>query len=148
MRRLIAMSLALPPIRRIYRTTKCIVAEQTKGENLMQYVLLIYGAENRELSPEAQGAEMQAYFALNAELRAQNALVQGEALMPAATATTVRVRDGQRLVTDGPFAETREVLGGYYVVEAPDLDAAIAIAAKIPGAQDGSVEIRPLVVFG
>jgi hypothetical protein len=114
----------------------------------MQYMLLIYGSENRDLSPEQQGAEMQAYFALNAELRTQNALVYGEALMPSSTATTVRVRDGQHLVTDGPFAETREVLGGYYVVEAPDLDAAIAIAAKIPGAQDGSVEIRPLVVFG
>lgn len=114
----------------------------------MKYMLLIYGSANRNLTEAEQGAEMQAYFALNTELATRGALVAGEALMPVSTATTVRVRGGDTLVTDGPFAETHEVLGGYYVVDAPDLDAAIAIAKKIPGALDGSIEVRPLVVFG
>jgi hypothetical protein len=72
----------------------------------------------------------------------------GEALQPTATATTVRVRDGQTLSTDGPFAETKEVLGGFYIVEAADLDEAIGYAARIPGAKEGSIEVRPIVDFG
>jgi hypothetical protein len=71
----------------------------------------------------------------------------GDALHPTATATTVRVRDGERLLTDGPFAETREQLGGFYIVEAGSLDEAIAIAAKIPGAQTGRIEVRPVMAF-
>ena len=69
------------------------------------------------------------------------------ALQPTSTATTVRVRDGKTLTTDGPFAETREQLGGYYLVEAKDLDAALEIAARIPGAKVGSVEVRPIMVY-
>jgi hypothetical protein len=71
----------------------------------------------------------------------------GDGLQPSTTATTVRVRDGKTLTTDGPFAETREQLGGYYLVEAKDLDAALAIAARIPGAKDGSIEVRPIMIY-
>jgi hypothetical protein len=71
----------------------------------------------------------------------------GDRLQPTTTATTVRVRDGKMLTTDGPFAETREQLGGYYLVEARDLDAAIGIAARIPGARHGSIEVRPIWVY-
>jgi len=71
----------------------------------------------------------------------------GNALQPTGTATTVRVRDGKRLTTDGPFAETKEQLGGYYLVEAADLDTAINIASKIPGARHGSIEVRPIMTF-
>jgi len=71
----------------------------------------------------------------------------GDGLQPTSTATTVRVRDGKTLATDGPFAETREQLGGYYLVEARDLDAAIAMAARIPGARDGSIEVRPVMIY-
>jgi len=71
----------------------------------------------------------------------------GDGLQPTSTATTVRVRDGKILATDGPFAETREQLGGYYLVEARDLDAAIAMAARIPGARDGSIEVRPVMIY-
>jgi hypothetical protein len=71
----------------------------------------------------------------------------GNPLKPVSTATTVRVRDGKQLVTDGPFAETKEQLGGYYLIEAADLDDAIKIAAKIPGAQDGSIEVRPIMTM-
>jgi hypothetical protein len=74
-------------------------------------------------------------------------LVAGDALQPTTTATTVRVRNGETLVTDGPFAETKEQLGGYYVIDAKDADEALAIAARIPGAQHGSIEVRPVVVF-
>jgi len=71
----------------------------------------------------------------------------GDGLQPTSTATTVRVRDGKMLTTDGPFAETREQLGGYYLVEAKDLDAALAIAARIPGAKTGSIEVRPVMIY-
>ena len=74
-------------------------------------------------------------------------ILGGNALKPTATATTVRVRDGKRITTDGPFAETKEQLGGYYLVEAADLDEALGIAAKIPGARYGSIEVRPLMIF-
>jgi hypothetical protein len=71
----------------------------------------------------------------------------GDGLQPTATATTVRVREGKTLTTDGPFAETREQLGGYYLVEARDLDTALAIAARIPGATTGSIEVRPVMIY-
>ena len=78
---------------------------------------------------------------------AAGVIVSGDALHPTHTATTVRVRDGERLLTDGPYAETREQLGGYYIVDVADIDEAISWAAKIPGASTGSVEVRPVVVF-
>jgi hypothetical protein len=117
----------------------------------MKYMFLIYGDEpaRAQTMTEAEGqAEMQAYFAFNTEARAKGIMVEGEALHPVTSATTVRVRDSKTMTTDGPFAETHEQLGGYYVLECKDLDEAIEWAAKIPGAKDGSVEIRPLVTFG
>jgi len=113
----------------------------------MQYLLTIYEDEKRwaAMGKDAAAAEMEGYGAFGEEFK--GAIKGGNALQPTNTATTVRVRDGKRLTTDGPFAETREQLGGYYLVEAADLDAAIAIAAKIPGARSGSVEVRPIMTF-
>ena len=111
----------------------------------MRYLLLIYGPEPTEdPSPEESAAVMAAYNAFTEHIRSKDAYLGGEALEPTATATTVRVRDGQTLTTDGPFAETKEALGGYYLVEAKDLDEAIDFAARIPGAQQGSIEVRPI----
>ena len=114
----------------------------------MKYLLLIYGEEPTELpSPEVLNEVMAAYNAFSDSIRSSGAYLAGEALQPTDTATTVRVRDGQTLTTDGPFAETKEALGGFYMVEAADLDEAIEIAARIPGARNGSVEVRPIVDF-
>jgi hypothetical protein len=111
----------------------------------MRYALLIYTPEPSEDSPEdAMPSEFAEYGAFSAYVRERGAFQAGDALQPTATATTVRVRDGQTLATDGPFAETKEALGGFYVLEAADLDEAIAYAARIPGARHGSVEIRPV----
>lgn len=115
----------------------------------MKYILLIYGDQKQSPTDEAeQMAEMQAYFAFSDEARQRGVMVSGEALTTVDTATSVRVRDGKTVTTDGPFAETHEQLGGYYVLDCKDLDEAIEFAAKIPGALRGTVEIRPLVVFG
>jgi hypothetical protein len=111
----------------------------------MRYALLIYGAETTEPPPdEDQRQVMAAYNAFTQEIRERGLYAGGEALEPTVTATTVRVRDGQTLTTDGPFAETKEALGGFYLVDARDLDEAIELAAKIPGAWNGSIEIRPV----
>ena len=115
----------------------------------MRYLLLIYTQEPTEApSAEAIAAEMEAYNAFTREVRDRGAMLGGEALHPTTSATTVRVRDGQTVATDGPFAETKEALGGYYLIEARDLDEAIELAAKIPGARHGSIEIRPILEFG
>jgi hypothetical protein len=113
----------------------------------MQYLLLIYEGEKRfaNLSKPDLMAEIGQYQSFGEEFA--SAIQGGNALQPTSTATTVRVREGKRLTTDGPFAETKEQLGGYYLVEARDLDAAIAMAAKIPGARYGSVEVRPIQSF-
>ena len=111
----------------------------------MRYLLLIYGPEDvPDPTPDEQGQVMAAYNAFTEHIRSKNAYLGGEALEPTPTATTVRVRDGQTLTTDGPFAETKEALGGYYLVEAKDLDEAIDFAARIPGAKTGSIEVRPI----
>ncbi len=112
----------------------------------MQYLLLIYTPEAVEaaMSPEAQEAYMQGYFAFTKEVEDRKVLVGGEALQSISTATSVRVRDGKTVVTDGPFAETKEQLGGYYLLDCPNLDTAIEMAAKIPGAVHGTIEIRPI----
>jgi hypothetical protein len=111
----------------------------------MQYALLIYTPEPEgEPDPAAMAAEMEAYNAFTDHLRAKGAMKGGEALDSVATATTVRVVDGRTVTTDGPFAETKETLGGFYLVEAADLDEAIAYAAMIPGATRGSIEVRPV----
>ena len=115
----------------------------------MQYMLLIYGDEQawNQLSPEQINQTMQAYHRFTNELVAAGAMRGGSELAPVATATTVRVRQGKTLTTDGPFAETREQLGGYYLIEAKDLDEALKIAARIPSARYGSIEVRPIMVF-
>jgi hypothetical protein len=113
----------------------------------MQYMLLIYGDEKQWMSlPESEMKEMYAaYGRFTKELVAAGAMRGGSELAPISSATTVRLRNGKTVTTDGPFAETKEQLGGYYVVELADLDAAIKWAAKIPSAAFGSIEIRPLV---
>ncbi len=114
----------------------------------MRYLLLIYTEEQLEASPDAMAAEFQAYDRFTNEVRDRGIYQAGEALRPTSTATTVRVRDGQTVTTDGPFAETKEALGGFYMVDATDLDDAIQLAAKIPGAKHGSIEIRPIFEYG
>ena len=112
----------------------------------MQYMLLIYGPEPTAApSPEAMQAELAAYNVFGDEATARKLMVAGEALHPVATATTVRVRDGKITTTDGPFAETKEVLGGFYILNCKDLDEAIEMAAKIPGAKQGAIEVRPVI---
>ncbi len=112
----------------------------------MQYLLLIYNneAEMGAMSPAATGAMMQGYGDFTRAIVQAGQFKAGDRLKPTSTATTVRVRDDRTLITDGPFAETREQLGGYYLVEAKHLDEAIGIAAQIPGARHGSVEVRPI----
>lgn len=111
----------------------------------MQYVLLIYTPEpTEEPTPEAIAETMKGYNAFTDHIRQRGAMLAGEALDSTATATTVRVVDGRTITTDGPFAETKETLGGFYLVEAADLDEAIAYAAMIPGAQYGCIEVRPV----
>ena len=115
----------------------------------MRYLLLIYTPEPTETDPGVpMGSETEAYNRVTEELRTREMLLGGEALHPTTAATTVRVRDGQTLTTDGPFAETKEALGGFYLIEAKDLDDAIDIAAKIPGAGYGSIEVRPIFEYG
>jgi len=114
----------------------------------MQYILLIYGQELTEEPPlETMAAVMDDYNVFTQHLRDRGALIAGEGLQPTATATTVRVSDGRTITTDGPFAETKETLGGFYLVEAADLDEAIAYAAMIPGAKNGSIEVRPILDY-
>lgn len=115
----------------------------------MQYLLLIYDAEKTilELS-EAERSQLHAdYVTYTKEIHASGHFKAGDPLQPVHTATTVRVRDGKTVTTDGPFAETREQLGGYYLVEAKDLDEATALAARIPSAKYGSIEVRPVMDF-
>ena len=115
----------------------------------MKYILLIYGDEKLDASmtEEQRTQQYMEYNAFTENVRSRGAYAGGEALHPVASATTVRVRDGKTMTTDGPFAETKEQLGGYYVVECNNLDEAIEAAAMIPGARDGSVEVRPIVDF-
>ena len=109
----------------------------------MQYLLLIYSAESDEANLDS-AAVLAEYGVFTQGIIQNGNFKAADRLKPVATATTVRIRDGKTLTTDGPFAETREQLGGYYLVEAKDLDEATAIAAKIPTARYGSVEVRPV----
>ena len=113
----------------------------------MQYALLIYTDETADAnaSKQEQDAVMAGYFAFGEQFKEQ--ITGGEALVATNAATTVRVRDGKTLTTDGPFAETKEQLGGFYLVKADNLDDAIKIAARIPGAAYGSIEVRPVMEF-
>ena len=116
----------------------------------MQYALLIHEDEKLwETLDEREAGEIMAGYARFGELLAKGDQMRGgERLRPSDTATTVRVRDEEILLSDGPFAETKEQFGGFYVVEAPDLDAAIQLAKEIPGAKTGCVEVRPVWPMG
>ena len=114
----------------------------------MQYMLLIYNDPQAwdSMSDDERGAIYNAYGTFTAELQGSGKMVAGDALQARDTATSVRVRDGETLTTDGPFAETKETLGGYYTFEAEDLDGALEIAARIPAARmGGAIEVRPVV---
>ena len=115
----------------------------------MQYMLLIYDDERQVqgMGEDEAKAFIGAYFAYTNELREAGAYVAGDALQPTATARTVHVRDDEAVVTDGPFAETKEQLGGYYLVDVESEDEALEWAAKIPSARLGRIEVRPLMVF-
>jgi hypothetical protein len=115
----------------------------------MQYMLLIYDDEQvwENMSEEERGQVFAQYGAYTQELREAGAFLYGDALQPTASATTVTVRDGETLATDGPFAETKEQLGGLYVIEAESLDQALEWASKIPSARIGKIEVRPVVIY-
>jgi hypothetical protein len=115
----------------------------------VKYLLTIYGDESgwNDITPEDSAQVMAAYNEFGRQVSEAGAMLGGEGLQPTSTATTVRVRDGEPLLTDGPFAETREQLGGFYLLECADLDEAIRWAAKIPGAASGSVEVRPVMIY-
>ncbi|MDE3195081.1 MAG: YciI family protein [Acidobacteriota bacterium] len=112
----------------------------------MQYLLMIYGEEAAatKLTPEQMQAMYGRYVALTNEMKEKGVYIGGNPLQPTATATSVRVRDGQAAITDGPFAETKEQLAGYYLVDCKDLDEALDYAARIPGAALGTIEVRPV----
>lgn len=114
----------------------------------MRYVLLIYSEESTGApDPALMDQIMGEYWAYEQAVGQAGVKQAGEALQRVATATTVRLKDGERVVTDGPFAETREVLGGFYLIDVPDLDAALDWAARCPGAKYGSIEVRPVMEF-
>ena len=112
-----------------------------------QYMLLIYGPADGGPSPEEMQAELPKWYEYTQALQDAGVMVAGDALQPTETATTVRVRNDETLVADGPFAETKEALGGYYILDVPDLDEALKWAAKMPNIAYGSVEVRPVMVF-
>jgi hypothetical protein len=114
----------------------------------MRYALLIYTDQADSLTSEEARARVAEYGAFTQAITDEGLMRGGEALEPVTTATTVRVRDGETLVTDGPFAETREQLGGFYLVEADGLDRAIDAARRIPGPRAGSMEVRPIMEVG
>ena len=114
-----------------------------------RYIALIYTDESREqsVSPEEQQKIMAAYFQYTEDVRTAGVYVAGDALEGTNLATTVRIRDGKRQTTDGPFAETKEQLGGFYILKCKDLDEALEWASKIPASEYGSIEVRPLMEF-
>ena len=120
----------------------------------MRYLILIYECEKDaqeamgKLDEKAQAAEMQKWFEYTERLKASGCYLGGEALQPTATATTVRIKGGKTMTTDGPFAETKEQLGGFYMVNCKDLDEALEWASQIPSAGRGPVEVRPIMEFG
>jgi hypothetical protein len=110
-------------------------------------MLLIYDAEQLNPDEEPDPAVLDEYWAVDKAATEAGAMISSQALQPTATATSVRIRDGKTLITDGPFAETKEHLGGYYLLECKDLDEAIGYAKMIPGARTGTVEVRPVMEF-
>jgi len=126
-----------------------MTAHTSQEDADMRYLALIYSEEvdPSTVSPEQMGEVMEAYNQFTKDARESGVMLGGEALQPTSTATSVRVKDGQTVTTDGPFAETREALGGYYLFKCKDLDEAIEWAARIPGARDGTIEVRPIMEF-
>jgi hypothetical protein len=124
------------------------IQPETRSDK-MQYLLMIYQNEVEYAKNDAATSQkmMDEYQTFTQSIIQSGQFKAGDRLQPTTTATTVRVRDGKTLTTDGPFAETREQLGGYYMVDAKDLDSAIAIAARIPSARIGSIEVRPIWVY-
>lgn len=118
-------------------------------ELLMKYLCLIYDEETKmaQMSKEEGEKFMAEYFEFTEAIKKSGHYIAGEALQPVNTATTVRVRNGKMSTTDGPFAETKEQLGGFYMVEAKDLNDAMQVASRIPSAKYGSIEVRPIMVF-
>jgi hypothetical protein len=110
----------------------------------MRYALLICNDENAVLTPEGRQERSAAFTAFQDEMQARGVLLGGERLRPTSSSTIVRVRDGGVVIADGPFAETKEQVAGFYLVECRDLDEAIEVASKIPGAQYGTIEVRPV----
>jgi hypothetical protein len=112
----------------------------------MNYMLMIFGSERREqeFGKDAEGQMMAAYGAYTEAMKKAGVMKAGERLKPTASATTVRVANGKTEVLNGPYAETKEQLGGYYVIDVPDLDSAISWAARCPGAGHGTIEVRPI----
>jgi hypothetical protein len=135
------LSISPAPVRRIVVTDRRRLS--------MQYMLLIYDAEKtwQSMGEDDRNAMFADYGKYTQELRDAGAFLYGDALQPTATATTVTVRDGETLTTDGPFAETKEQLGGVYVIEAESLDQALEWAAKIPSARIGKIEVRPVMIY-
>lgn len=115
----------------------------------MQYLCLIYEEESlmATRSEEENGKIFSDYRQFTQQVQDANQFIAGEALTPTSTASTVRVRNGETIITDGPFAETKEQLGGFYMLECDSLDEALAQAAKIPSAKCGSIEVRPIMIF-
>jgi hypothetical protein len=118
-------------------------------EATVKYLLLIYDDEtvSAGMSEAERGAEFGRWGAVTQAMMDAGVFVGGDALLPTPTATSVRVRNGRTLTTDGPFAETKEQLGGYYIVDVPDLDEALKWAARLPASETGTIEVRPLMVF-
>ena len=116
----------------------------------MRYMMLIYSDEGAEAnrSEEEQNTVMERYFAFTGEIRQRGVFLSGDPLQPTDAATTVRVRQGRVMPQDGPYAETKEQLGGYYILDCANLDEAIELAAKIPAAEYGAVEVRPIMELG
>jgi hypothetical protein len=112
-----------------------------------QYMLLIYGPTEGGPSEDEMQAQLPRWFEYTQALQDAGVMVAGDALQGPDTATTVRVREGETVLSDGPFADTKELLGGYYILDVPDLDAALKWAAQMPNINYGSVEVRPVMVF-
>jgi len=115
----------------------------------MKYLCLIYDDESiwQQMSQDEMGKMLGEYNAFGDDIKASGHYLGGHALQPTTTATTVRVRNGKTITSDGPFAETKEQLGGFYMIEAKDLNDALQVGARIPGAKLGSIEVRPIMVF-
>jgi hypothetical protein len=122
-------------------------SHRKRGGTRVKFVLLLNGAESEwdALGEEGQAAAMGDYYGVTEAMKEAGAYLGGEALTPAATAKTLRIRDGKRMVTDGPFIESKEVLGGYYVVECASIEEALDWAARLPDAKIGSIEVRPVL---